>query len=163
MNKNLALVLSLVSVVVSAESLHPDTWGHKPNLYTCESADGKITVRYSTTSKTGAPQLALKAPGLGMMGSQEEVRASGDDIDTAASPMGKLVTVNGGYVPDLQTTQYTLVVPNTNVDNLGSVEIETVLIATVHRTSIGGPRMVKGQVTSSEYVPVTCDARDVRF
>lgn len=111
---------------------------HRPNLY--ELASGNTRITFSTTSFSGAPQLTYSSRGVSLS-------FQGEDIRITDSPVGTLISVNLETVPDLRTVSLTLILPQVNLRG-SAVEapVHTVAILTTHRTSIGGPQLISGQV-----------------
>jgi len=93
---------------------------------------GGIQVTYSTTSLTGKPQLNFHH------GIQAK-NFSGDEIQTAETILGNLVTVFLVRTPDAGSTTFTLLVPAINLPASNSVHIATEGITTLHKFSIVGP------------------------
>lgn len=111
---------------------------HRPNLY--ELSSGNTRISFSTTSFSGAPQLTYS-------NGHTTLTFQGNDIRTEDGPVGMLVTVDLEYVPDLRTVSLTLVVPQVNLrGNAVEAPVNTIAILTTHRTSIGGPQLISGQV-----------------
>ena len=54
--------------------------------------------------------------------------------------------------PDLDTLLLVLVVPTVNLDESGTAKIRTFAVLTTHRTSIGGPDLVNGQLQTYKTV-----------
>ncbi len=138
------LILSLLlmrSEAYSLEQLRSETGGkamiasvQQPNLFIITGAGIEIT--YSTSSFDGLPLLTYKDK-------QHTLTFHGDDIRRLESEIGQQVTVTLEQIPDLQTITFTLLLPTINLDG-GESRFRTVGIMTTHRTSIGGPALVKG-------------------
>ncbi len=105
-----------------------------PNLFVITGAGIEIT--YSTSNIGGLPLLTYKDK-------QRALTFQGDEIGQLESEIGQQVTVIIEQTPDLQTVTFTLVLPTINLDQRES-HFRTVGILTTHRTSIGGPDLVKG-------------------
>jgi hypothetical protein len=86
----------------------------------------------------------------------------GDEIRLAETEIGRTVTVTLEAVPDLHVETLTLLLPPTNLQN-GESRLRTEAITTTHRTSIGGPRLVRGQVLSYATATLSGMARSVVF
>ncbi len=106
----------------------------QPNLFVMAGAGIKIT--YSTSSLAGPPLLTYKDR-------QRTLTFQGDEIRQLDSEIGQQVTVIIEQIPDLQTVTFTLLLPTINLDE-PEIRFRTIGIITTHRTSIGGPNLVKG-------------------
>ena len=93
---------------------------------------GGIQVTYSTTSITGKPQLNFHH-GI------HDKNFSGDEIQTAETVLGNLVTVFLVRTVDAGSTTFTLLIPVVNLPASNSVHISTEGITTLHKFSIIGP------------------------
>ena len=125
----------------------------EPSLYEL-SCDG-TTLTYSTSGIDGKPQLAYAT------GDRSYV-LRGDEIRVAETEIGRLVTVTLEARPDQHVVTLTLVLPPVNLER-GESKLTTEVITTTHHTSIGGPRLVRGQVLSYETAALTGMARAVVF
>jgi len=77
----------------------------------------------------------------------------GGDIDIDHTKIGILLTIIIDAIPDLQMTTFSVLVPNANIDsNAKSIPIKTFAVRTTHKTSIGGPDLVKGQIQLYETI-----------
>ncbi|EYF00916.1 hypothetical protein [Chondromyces apiculatus] len=123
------------------------------NLYelSCEG----ITVSYSRSGLEGIPQLSYATGDRSYVFRGEEIRAISTEI-------GRQLSVTLEASPDLEAITFTLILPPLNLEG-DEAPIETVALITRHRTSIGGPRLVKGQVLSYETLKLTGVARAVIF
>jgi hypothetical protein len=74
-----------------------------------------------------------------------------------------LITVTLEVIPDLHTLTLTLLVPQINLDEGNESSFSTQAILTTHRTSIGGPNLVKGPLQTYEVVALEGTARLVAF
>jgi hypothetical protein len=92
----------------------------------------RLTITYATTSFAGTPQFSYQDANTSKV-------FSGTDIRTSETELGTLVTVTLVSIPDLGSTIFTLVVPNVILSLFETVQIETIGITTIHRTSIIGP------------------------
>lgn len=131
----------------------PATQKIEPNLYEL-SCDG-TTLTYSTSSIDGRSRLSYSSGDRSYVFSGEEIRTSETEI-------GRLVTVTLDAVPDLEVVTLSLLLPPINLIN-GESRLETMAIVTTHRTSIGGPRLVQGQVLSYAPIKLHGVARGVVF
>ena len=123
----------------------------EPNLY--ELACDGISLTYWTSSIDGRAQLSFARGDRSWVFRDEEIRAVSREI-------GRLITVTLEASPDLETITLTLVLPQVNLEGSES-QIKTVAVLTRHLTSIGGPRLVKGQVLTYEPFELAGVARAV--
>lgn len=123
----------------------------EPNIYEL-SCDG-TTLTYSTSAIDKTPQLSYAS------GDRSYV-FRGEEIRVAPSEIGKLITVTLEASPDLEVQTLTLVLPPINLEGDES-PVRTQAVKTVHRTTIGGPHLVKGQVLTYELVQLSGLARAV--
>lgn len=145
----LSVIVVLALLFIGSEALsseafssepRPETVGEamivsaqQPNSFIITGAGIEIT--YSTSSIGGLPLLTYKDR-------QRTLTFQGDEIGQLESEIGQQVTVIIGQIPDLQTVTFTLVLPTINPDGNES-RFRTIGIITTHRTSIGGPNLVK--------------------
>lgn len=125
----------------------------QPNMF--ELQGGDVRVSYSTSSIAGVPLFTYESKGA-----QRSFR--GDEIRAQELEIGVLVTVTLDVVPDLHTVTFSVLIPPIHLDG-NETDVETQGIRTLSRTSIGGPRLVKGQVSSYEHVGLGGKARAVVF
>ena len=153
-----------VTVVVLAVALLICSWtfvvmqdavaaGPEPNLF--ELRGGGIKVTYSTSSFDGKPQLTYEDQKVSLTFQGEEIRS----LDTE---IGLQLTVTLGQIPDLQTVTLTLILPMINLQG-NEGRFRTQAIVTTHRTSIGGPDLVKGPLQLYRVRPLRGIARVVVF
>lgn len=102
----------------------------QPNLYEVSGYGTQIT--YSTTSVSGQPLFNYQD-------THQSKLFIGDQIRTEATELGTLVSVVLQEVPDAGSTAFTLVVPRVNLRQFDTVNITTIGITTLHKTSIAGP------------------------
>jgi hypothetical protein len=126
-----------------------------PEPYLFELRGGGIKVTYSTTSFDGKPQLTYEDQKVSLTFQGEEIRS----LDTE---IGLQITVTLGQVPDLQTVTLTLILPVINLQG-NEGRFQTQAIITTHRTSIGGPDLVKGPLQLYRVRPLRGIARIVAF
>jgi hypothetical protein len=112
-----------------------------------------LDIQYSATSLTGEPLMSVDQKGV-----KKSFR--GSEITTTESPLGRLVTVTLEVVPDLRAVTLTLVVPMVNVGT-HSEQVHTFAVIATGRSSIGGPRLVKGQVETYSTIQVSGTAQAV--
>ena len=95
-----------------------------------------------------APQLRHRVGGAERVFTAQELR-----IERTA--LGTLATGTLESVPDLSDLTVTLAVPDVNVGEGGSANVNTFLVRTRHSTSIGGPALVDGALQAYETVALT--------
>jgi hypothetical protein len=127
--------------------------GTEPNLYELNGAETQIT--YSTSSISGQPLFHYKD-------ARHDVNVSGTEIRTQKSEIGRLITATIEQVPDLQTVTVTLLLPTINLEGT-FISFRTKAILTTQRTSIGGPKLVKGALQSYRVLSLRGKARLVDF
>lgn len=125
----------------------------EPNLYQLSGKD--LSVQYSTTSIAGVPLFSYQHRGV-------KKAFRGEQISATATEMGTLVSVVVDAVPDLHTITLTLVVPAFNLDGHDG-SMQTFAVFTTGLTSIGGPRLVKGQLTRYETIQLTGRAQSAEY
>jgi hypothetical protein len=75
----------------------------------------------------------------------------GPAIDQEKIELGLVVSVCLDESPDSHTTVLSLAVPAGNrSEDLKSIPVKTFAVRTTHRTSIGGPDLVEGQIQTYE-------------
>ena len=103
---------------------------NQPNLY---QLSGKgIQVTYSTTSISGKPLFNYHEGSV-------VKNFSGDEIQTAETILGNLVTVFIIRTVNSGSTTFTLLIPSVNLPASNSAHIATEGITTLHKFSIVGP------------------------
>lgn len=125
------------------------------NLY--ELTDKNLSVTYTPAGLGGAAQLTYRS------GDQDLVFRGGD-VRTTATEIGALVTVDLDFVPDLKTVTFSLILPAVNLrDGASEAPVKTIGLVSTARTSIGGPALVQGQLTTYQSISLTGKARLVDF
>jgi hypothetical protein len=125
-----------------------------PNLFVVHGEG--IHVTYSASSFSGKPQFTYQD-------AHTTRTFQGDEIDVNSGPLGTLVTVVLTQAPDVGETSFSLVLPLVNLVGGSSVSIDTIGVTTTKRTSIGGPAIVRGQLTSYRVHCLRGDASQVEF
>ena len=125
----------------------------EPNLFDLKGHD--VHVNYSTSSIAGVPLFNYESKG-------EKKSFRGDEIRVQETEVGRLVTVTLEVVPDLRSVTFSVLVPTVHLEGREG-EVHTVGLRTTTRTSIGGPRLVKGQVNTFEGVNLKGTAQAVDF
>ena len=130
----------------------------EPNQFVLHGIGHKnkaVSIIYSTTSITGKPIFNYKD-------SKGTYSFTGDKIRTQKTEMGTMVTVTLESVPDLRVTTLTLIVPAINLDG-SARDFKTIAIRTTSKTTIGGPRLVKGPIQSYEVIDLKGTVSSVMF
>ena len=125
----------------------------QPNLFVITGIGIEIT--YSTSSLSGLPLLTYKDR-------QRTLTFQGDEIRQLESEIGQQVTVIIEQIPDLRTVTFTLLLPTINLDESES-RFRTIGIIATHRTSIGGPDLVKGALQTYRVRELRGKAQLVNF
>lgn len=101
-----------------------------------------IHVSYSTTSIAGVALFNYRGYGL-------EKSFKGDEIRVGESELGREVTVTLETIPDLRTTTFTVLIPKVKLcDDSPRMRFSSVGIHAERFSSIGGPNLVRGPMTS---------------
>lgn len=127
----------------------------QPNVYDLAVVGKNIHISYSSTSLSGEPQLIYRD-------TKGTRTFRGDDIRVEPTEIGRLVTVTLEQIPDLRTITLTVLIPDINL-YANVVPFQTQAITTTHRTSIGGPGLVKGPIQTYVAAAVNGRARHVDF
>lgn len=125
----------------------------EPNLFELKGMGIKLT--YSATGFSGQPQLTYKDKRRTMTFHGEEIRQLDSEI-------GLQITVILEQIPDLRTETLTLILPAINAE-MTETPFQTNAIITTHRTSIGGPDLVKGVLQTYRIKTLRGIARTVIF
>ena len=125
------------------------------NLFELHSATLKVT--YSASSLDGKPQLSYKK-------GKTLLNFRGSQIRQKPTEIGTLVSVTLKAVPDSRTIVFSLLLPLVNVpDDDPTVHVSIKAIETTNRTSIAGPKLVKGQVQTYKTYSLKGTAKSVLF
>jgi hypothetical protein len=130
----------------------------EPNQYVLHGIGHKnkaVSIIYSTTSITGKPIFNYKDP-------RGTHSFTGDEIRTKKTEIGTMVTVTLESIPDFRVTTLTLLLPAINLDGTAQ-DFKTIAIRTTSKTTIGGPRLVKGSLQSYEVIDLKGTASSVAF
>jgi len=125
----------------------------QPNLFVIKGIGIEIT--YSTSSFGGPPLLTYKDR-------QRTLTFQGDEIRELESEIGQQVTVIIEQIPDLRTVTFTLLLPAINLDE-PETRFRTIGIIATHRTSIGGPDLVKGALQTYRLKELRGTAQLINF
>jgi hypothetical protein len=154
------LLASIYGMTNGAEKAQSDGMGaseaaeaQEPNAFELKGIGIELT--YSTSSLSGQPQLTYKDR-------KRILTFQGEEIRQIDSEIGQQVTVTLEQVPDLRTETLTLILPAINVEGTGTL-FQANAIITTHRTSIGGPGLVKGVLQTYRVKPLRGTARILTF
>lgn len=112
-----------------------------------------VTVSYSSTSFTGAPQFSYRD-------ATHNVDRSGNDIRSEDTEIGALVTIDIDVTPDVETVSFSLVLPRINLGpNNQSVTLQTIGVRTTDHTTVFGPGPILGAGQTYETVDLKGTAR----
>jgi hypothetical protein len=125
-----------------------------PNLF--ELQGDKVRITYSTSSISGQPVFDFRQ-------GRKELHFSGAEIQTGKTSIGTLATVTIEKTPDLKTVLFSLLLPDVNLQQSGKVKIKTIGIITTIKTSIGGPKSVKGALQAYKVENLSGTAKAVHF
>ncbi|MCW5316752.1 hypothetical protein GTQ43_23925 [Nostoc sp. KVJ3] len=128
-----------------------------PNLYNLSGYQGghQIKVTYSTSSFTGKPLFHYEDK-------EQTLDFSGDEIRTAKSEIGTLVTVTIRRTVDTGSTTFSLLIPSINLGTAYQAPIETNGITTINRFS-PIPQFNQGQIQTYTITPLKGTAESVAF
>ncbi len=145
--KNYALGLLVLSFSLTSFSV-------EPNRYSCEGEGMKAY--FSTTSKTGQPMLMIAS-------SDESDPKYHNKFSSTDVPMGKMLGVYSGSIPDVSYSELVLTIPGINLlatrADVPGVIFETTISNVTHVTSIGGPGLIHGVLDKiSAVYKVKCSA-----
>ena len=154
------LLVSICGITNGAEKAPSDVRdvsagaeAQEPNVFELKGIGIELT--YSITSLSGQPQLTYKDM-------KRTLTYRGEEIRQLDSEIGQQVTVTLEQIPDLRTETLTLILPAINEEGSG-VSFQTNAILTTHRTSIGGPALVKGVLQTYRIKALRGTARTVSF
>jgi hypothetical protein len=140
-----------------ADSRTKDSQIKQPNLFEFKTKDNQIKINYSTTSLNGLPRLTYQT-------SQKTLNFSGDAIRSVDTEIGQMVTILIEVIPDARSTTLTLLLPTVNLPaGAKKNQVQTKAILTTSRSSIGGPKLVQGQVQSYQVIDIEGTASLVNF
>lgn len=125
------------------------------NLFTLHNATLKIS--YSASSLDGKPQLSYTKGGT-------TLNFRGNQVRHKPTEIGTLISVTLKAIPDSRTVVFSLLLPLVNVpDDRPSIAVSIKAIETTNRTSIAGPKLVKGQVQTYKVYSLKGTAQSVLF
>ena len=116
---------------------------------------GNLQITYATSGLDGQPSFTY----------QDSVQSrsfhGSDQISTAETMIGMLLSVTLNLTPDSGTTIFSLLVPDVALDSAGHLDISTFGVTTVRRSSFIGPPLGQDDLyTTSELKGL---ARIVKF
>jgi len=114
-----------------------------------------LNITYETTSFSGQPQLIYERGESSLTFRAKDIRQSNSEI-------GQQVTVTVEQIPDNHITTLTLLLPAVNLEG-NETPFRSIAIFTNHRTSIGGPGMVKGALQTYQVEDLAGMATKVFF
>ena len=128
----------------------------EPNLFDLRNEKDDVQISFSTSSFAGDPLLHFRR-------GDQIFSFRGEEIRAVATEFAVQVTVTIEAVPDTRSVTLTLLLPAINLPDGRESPVETLAIVTTSLTSIGGPRLVKGQIQSYETITLTGEAQAVDF
>jgi hypothetical protein len=123
-----------------------------PNLY--DLFHKTVHVQYAASGIDGKAHLTYRDL-------RREKHFSGDEIRVEETAAGRLVTVMLEATPDRDTLSFSFFLPTLNIER--EAHVVSVAMYTTSRTSIGGPRLVRGQLESWRTITLSGMARAVTF
>jgi hypothetical protein len=123
----------------------------EPNLY--ELSGKHLHVTYSTSGLDGKPHFTYQDL-------QQTLNVSGDEIRSAKTEVGTLISVSIRLTVDTGGTTFSILLPRVNIPGEQSVPIRTDGITTLHKFSI---IPVSGQLDFYTVTPLTGSAARVFF
>ena len=158
--------MRLLTINIIAVFLAGPVFGvSKANFFECSNTDKTIRFSYSSSSKDGRP--IAKYTRLTDGAGDRRVEGKGKkEIMSQKTTIGKVISMRDeeNTVPDLKSESVSLILPIVNVlAHRDPEKFLTMVVETTHRTSLGGPNLVIGPLSASEYYPVDCEAQRVEF
>lgn len=147
--KNIAILGVILTLSVTAAAFSAT----EANVFVCKGA--QISATMSTTSKTGAPTLALS-------GIKPNQVTTLSDVSLHNTGMGQVVTGTDNSLPDAGLT-YTLIAPhvlvNGHMDNVSAMLVKSANPGKLPPEVRNAPRVVE----ATTYIPVVCTASKAEF
>ena len=125
----------------------------KPNLYQLQGESLHVT--FSTSGIDGKPHFTYQDR-------HETLNFRGDEIRSAETEIGTVVSVSIRRTVDSGSTTFSLLVPNVNLGKDTNVHVVTLGITTVHRFSMI-PAFNQGQTETYAVTTLNGSARMVMF
>jgi hypothetical protein len=127
------------------------------NSFQCTGRDGGTSIGYDSSSLNGEAVLSISYEG-------NDYWFSGGQIRVNETSIGRLVTVTIEMVFDGFSDELSFIIPDVNMTGNGeSVAFDSNLIESYIRSSIGGPRLVKGVIQQNSFNALSCTASAVNF
>ena len=154
-----ALVLFIIfSSSFASEAFGSRTFGANfipANSFQCTG--GATSINYDSSSLNGKAVLSISHEG-------SDYWFTGDQIWVNETSMGRLVTVTIDMAFDGFSDELSFIIPDVNMTGNGeSIAFDSNLIESHIRTSIGGPRLVKGVIQQNSFNALNCTASAVNF
>jgi hypothetical protein len=141
-------------VATIEQDMSPSPGGLRtPDLYQLQGA--QVHVTYATTGLDGKPHLTYQD-------ATQTLTFDGDQIRTAQSEIGTLVTVTTRMSVDTGSTSFSVLIPNVNLGASGHAPISTDGVTTIHRFSVVAA-FNQGQTELYSFVHLTGTASFVLF
>jgi len=126
-----------------------------PNFY--EMQNKNLTITYQSTGTTGQQELTYESKG-------DFLSFKGEQICCENTEIGQQITVTLKNLPDEHALTLTLLLPQINlVPKENKTSFTTKAIVTTHRTSIGGPDLIKGALQTYHIEALIGKASEVNF
>jgi len=126
-----------------------------PNQYQLSGKGLKIS--YNTSSFDGKPRLTYQK-------GKKQQNFAGDQIRVEKTEIGSLLTVTIAMTVDRGFTTFSVLIPEIHLAKIGAKQaFKTTGIQTEHKTSIGGPGLVKGVLETYKVIPLSGSATNVFF
>jgi hypothetical protein len=155
----------LVIFIISSSSFASEAFSSRAfgfnfipaNSFQCTGGDGATSIAYDSSSLNGEAVLSISYKG-------SDYLFSGGQIRVNEASIGKLVAVTIEMAFDGFSDELSFIVPDVNITGNGeSVAFDSNLIESYIRTSIGGPRFVKGVIQQNSFNALSCTASAVNF
>lgn len=127
----------------------------QPNLY--ELKNGSLKINYSTSGIDGKPHFSYKKDKV-------QLSFTGNDIRTAETDLGTVVSVTTTMTIDTGSTSFSVLIPKINLDTKidSTAKVSTQGIETKHKFSMI-PAFNKGQMDTYKVINLTGKASLVTF
>ncbi|MDD5216287.1 MAG: hypothetical protein PHQ03_12250 [Methylococcales bacterium] len=125
----------------------------QPNLY--DLKNGSLQINYSTSGIDGKPHFSYTK-------NKVHLSFSGDEIRTAETDLGTVVSVTTTMTVDSGSTSFSILIPKINLDSTKKSTIKTQGIETKHTFSMI-PTFNKGQVDTYKVIGLTGKVSFVMF
>ena len=126
-----------------------------PNLF--ELHRGSVSITYSASGIDGRPRLHYED-------GDRQLDFTGDQLESEESEIGRLITVELSFVPDGETRVLSVLLPQVNLaEGRSDTRFKGLVIFTTVRSTIGGPRLVRGPLQTYAAKVFRGTARAVAF